>query len=66
MTTIQAIFFGLMLAWTPCLIFFACFLWREEARRAAARDAQLRSLFSAHGNDQPPYSDVQQSNQVAH
>jgi hypothetical protein len=66
MTTIQAIFFGLMLAWTPCLILFAFLLWREEARRAANRKAQLKSLFSGHGDNQPPYSDAQQSNTAAH
>jgi len=27
MTTLQAIAFGAMLAWTPCLIVLAVFLW---------------------------------------
>jgi hypothetical protein len=66
MTTIQTIFFWIMLAWTPCLILFACIIWREETRRASDREAQLRSLFSAHGDDQPPYPDAQQSNPAAH
>jgi hypothetical protein len=31
MTTIQAIIFGMMLAWTPSLVLLAYFLWREGA-----------------------------------
>jgi hypothetical protein len=45
MTTIQAIFLGMMLAWTPSLILLAYLLWREEASHSADREAQLRSLF---------------------
>jgi hypothetical protein len=66
MTTIQAISLGMMLAWTPCLILFAWLLWRDETRRAADREAQLRSLFSAHDDDQPTYPDAQQSNPATH
>jgi hypothetical protein len=29
MTTIQAVFFGIMLAWTPSLVLLAFFLWRD-------------------------------------
>jgi hypothetical protein len=45
MTTIQAIFLGMMLSWTPTLTLLAYFLWREETRRSADREAHLRSLF---------------------
>ena len=45
MTTIQAIFLGIMLAWTPALILLAYILWREETRRSADGEAHLRSLF---------------------
>jgi hypothetical protein len=38
MTTIQAIFLGMMLSWTPTLTLLAYFLWREETRRSADRD----------------------------
>jgi len=29
MTTIQAVLFGMMLAWTPSLVLLAFFLWRD-------------------------------------
>jgi Uncharacterized conserved protein (DUF2285) len=45
MTTIQTIFLGMMLSWTPTLTLLAYFLWREETRRSADREAHLRSLF---------------------
>ena len=45
MTVIQAIFLGIMLAWTPTLFLLAYLLWREETRRSADIEAHLRSLF---------------------
>jgi hypothetical protein len=29
MTTIQAFFFGVMVAWTPSVVLLAFFLWRD-------------------------------------
>jgi hypothetical protein len=29
MTTLQAVFLGMMLAWTPCVVLLAFWLWRD-------------------------------------
>jgi hypothetical protein len=49
MTTIQAFFFGVMVAWTPSLVLLAFFLWRE---RIGVRN---NSEF----DDQPSYPNTQ-------
>jgi hypothetical protein len=46
MTTIQAVFFGIMLAWTPSLVLLAFLLWRE--RIGLKPDLEF--------DDQPPYA----------
>jgi len=52
MTTIQAVFFGVMLAWTPSLDLLAFLLWREGIGvREAGTDLEF--------NDQPPYPSTQ-------
>jgi hypothetical protein len=48
MTTIQAIFFGVMLALTPSLVLLAFLLWREEI---GVRKVDANLEF----DDQPPY-----------
>jgi hypothetical protein len=48
MTTIQAVFFGMMLALTPSLVLLAFLLWRE-----GIVDANLEV------DDQPPYANSQ-------
>jgi hypothetical protein len=30
MTTLQAVFLGMMLSWTPSIVLLAFLLWREE------------------------------------
>jgi hypothetical protein len=52
MTTIQAVFFGMMLALTPSLVLFAFLLWREGIG-VRAIDAKLEV------DDQPPYPNSQ-------
>src|SRR6266849_6057258 len=48
MTTIQAVFFGVMLALTPSLVLLAFFLWREGIGvREVGADLEF--------DDQPPY-----------
>jgi len=47
MTTIQAVLFGIMLAWTPSLVLLAFFLWRDGIGLAQA-DAGLGF------DDEPP------------
>jgi hypothetical protein len=45
MTTIQAVLFGVMLAWTPSLFLLAVLLWREG----------IGSNIDLEFDDQPPY-----------
>jgi hypothetical protein len=52
MTTIQAVFFGMMLALTPSLVLLAFFLWREGIG-VRGIDADLEF------DDQPPYPNTQ-------
>jgi hypothetical protein len=49
MTTIQAVFLGVMLAWTPSLVLLAFLLWREGM--GLNRDLEF--------DDQPPYAKTQ-------
>jgi hypothetical protein len=49
MTTIQAVFLGIMLAWTPSLVLLAFLLWREGM--GLKRDLEF--------DDQPPYAKTQ-------
>jgi hypothetical protein len=48
MSTIQAVFLGVMLAWTPSMFLLAFLLWREGLSRATS-DLE----------DQPPYPRTQ-------
>ena len=52
MTTVEAFFFGVMVAWTPSIILLAFFLWREGV---GLREAGASSEFE----DQPPYPNTQ-------
>jgi hypothetical protein len=52
MTTIQAVFFGVMLAWTPSLVLVAFLFWRKGIGLAQG-DGDLEL------DDQPPYSNTQ-------
>jgi hypothetical protein len=56
MTTIQAVFFGVMLALTPSVVLLAFLLWREGIG--------LRS--NSEFDDQPPYPNTQQPNPTTH
>jgi hypothetical protein len=52
MTTIQAVFFGVMLALTPSLVLLAFLLWQEGIGvREAGADLKI--------DDQPPYPNIQ-------
>jgi hypothetical protein len=48
MTTIQAVFFGIMLAWTPSLVLLAFLLWRDGI---GLRQADASLAF----DEEPPY-----------
>jgi hypothetical protein len=48
MTTIQAVFFGIMLAWTPSLVLLAFLLWRDGI---GLRQVDAGLAF----DDEPPY-----------
>jgi hypothetical protein len=48
MTTIQAVFFGIMLAWTPSLVLVAFLLWRDGI---GLRRVDAGLAF----DDEPPY-----------
>jgi hypothetical protein len=52
MTTIQAVFFGIMLALTPSLVLLAFLLWREKI---GFREVYANLEF----DDQPPYPNSQ-------
>ena len=47
MTTIQAVFFGIMLALTPCIAVLAFLLWREGIGIAKDEEARSRDLYSS-------------------
>jgi hypothetical protein len=46
MTTIQAVFFGIMLALTPSIVLLAFLLWREGVGIAEDEEARSRDLYS--------------------
>jgi len=52
MTTIQAVFFGVMLALTPSVVLLAFLLWREGI---GVREVDANLEFG----DQPPYPNIQ-------
>jgi hypothetical protein len=47
MTTIHAVFFGIMLALTPSIIVLAFLLWREGIGIARDDEARSRDLYSS-------------------
>jgi hypothetical protein len=47
MTTIQAVFFGVMLALTPSIVVLAFLLWREGIGIAKDEEARSRDLYSS-------------------
>jgi len=47
MTTIQAVFFGIMLALTPSIVVLAFLLWREGIGIAEDDEARSRDLYSS-------------------
>jgi hypothetical protein len=47
MTTIQAVFFGIMLALTPGIVVLAFLLWREGIGIAKDQEARSRDLYSS-------------------
>ena len=47
MTTIQAVFFGIMLALTPSIVVLAFLLWREGIGIAKDEEARSRDLYSS-------------------
>ena len=47
MTTIQAVFFGIMLALTPSIVVLAFLLWREGIGIAEDKEARSRDLYSS-------------------
>ena len=47
MSTIQAVFFGIMLALTPSTVVLAFLLWREGVGIAADEEARSRDLYSS-------------------
>ena len=47
MTTIQAVFFGIMLALTPSIVVLAFLLWREGIGIAEDEKARSRDLYSS-------------------
>ena len=56
MTTVQAVFLGMMIALTPSVALLAFLLWREGTNETLALEF----------NDQPLYPDAQQPNPIAH
>jgi hypothetical protein len=58
MTTIQAVFLGIMLAMTPSIVVLAFLLWREGIGIAEDEAARSRDLYAsqAHRDNQPPLS----------
>jgi hypothetical protein len=52
MTTIQAVFLGMMLTWTPSLVLVAFLFWRDEiVVQKVGADLEF--------DDQPPYRNAQ-------
>jgi hypothetical protein len=47
MTTIQAVFFGIMLALTPSMVVLALLLWREGIGLGEDKEAGSRDLYSS-------------------
>ena len=47
MSTIQAVFFGIMLALTPSIVLLAFLLWREGVGIAQDEEARSRDLYSS-------------------
>jgi hypothetical protein len=47
MTTIQAVFFGVILALTPSIVVLAFLLWREGIGIAEDEKARSRDLYSS-------------------
>jgi hypothetical protein len=47
MTTIQAVFFGITLALTPCVVAFAFILWREGIGIREEEEARTRDVYSS-------------------
>jgi hypothetical protein len=47
MTTIQAVFFGIMLALTPSVVGLAFLLWREGIGLGEDKEAGSRDLYSS-------------------
>ena len=47
MSTIQAVFFGIMLALTPSTVVLAFLLWREGVGIAEDEEARSRDLYSS-------------------
>ena len=47
MSTIQAVFFGIMLALTPSIVLLAFLLWREGVGIAEDEEARSRDLYSS-------------------
>jgi hypothetical protein len=61
MTTIQAVFFGIMVALTPGFL-LAVLLWRDEIGLGEDKKPDLRNRYSSPDlefDDQPPYPNTQ-------